>query len=120
MALSVTEAELIQMCECAQDMMFVYRLVTYMGLKVELPMVLECDNQGAIDIVNNWGSTGRTRHIDCRVKFLRELKEANVLRVVWTPTKDNPADMFTKNLQGPLFGKHAEVLVGKDEYMPSG
>ena len=68
----VTEAELIQAVECAHDMLFVYRLLSNMGLKVALPMILEMDNQGAIDIINNWSSTGQTRHIDARLKRLRE------------------------------------------------
>ena len=68
-----------------------------MDLVVELPIILETDNQGAIDIVNNWSSSGRTRHIDCRLKFIRELKEANILRVIWRPGKDNESDALTKN-----------------------
>jgi hypothetical protein len=78
-AMSVTEAETIEACEAGQDMLYVYRLLKDMGLKVELPMILEIDNQGTVDIVNNWSSSGRTRHMDVRYKFLRELKEANVI-----------------------------------------
>ena len=98
MALSVTEAELIQIVECAQDMLYVWCLLMDMGLKVTLLMILESDNQGAIDIVNNWSSSGQTRHIDCRLKFLREMKEANVLRVVWWAGENNKSNVLTKNL----------------------
>ena len=63
-ALSVTEAELIQIVECAQDMLFVWQFLIDMGLKVTLPMILESDNQRAIDIINNWSSSGQTCHID--------------------------------------------------------
>ena len=31
--------------------------------------------------------------------------------------EDNPSDIFTKNLQGPSFNKHASKYVGHDEYM---
>ena len=116
-ALSVTEAEFIEGCECAQDMLFVMRLLNEMGLQVELPMVLEIDNQGAVDITNNWASSGRTRHMDVRYKFLRELKEANIIRCVWCPTDDNETDTFTKNLNGPAFEKCNIPYVGNDEYM---
>ena len=34
------------------------------GLRVELPMVLEMDNRGAIDLINSFSVGGRTRHID--------------------------------------------------------
>ena len=115
-AISITEAELIQVCECAQDILYVWRLMTEMELSIELPMILETDNEGVTDIVNNWSSTGRTRHIDVRYKFLRELKEANIIRVVWCPAGQNEADTFTKNLRGPAFNKCNEHFVGEDEY----
>ena len=102
-ALSTSEAELMALVECAQDMMYCYRLLIEMELTVELPMILRGDNQGSIDIINNWTSTGRTRHIDVKYKFLRELKEANLIRVVWCSTKENEADVFTKNLHKPAF-----------------
>ena len=57
-ALSVTEAELIQCVECAQDMLYVMHVLEDLGLKVSKPMILECDNQGAVNIANNWSSMG--------------------------------------------------------------
>jgi hypothetical protein len=114
--LSVGEAELVQATEAAQDMLYVYRELTDMGLTVETPMIEEIDNSGAIDISNNWSSTGRTRHMDIRYKFLRELKEANLIRCVWIPTDSNETDIFTKSCQGPLFAKHIKKYVGEDAY----
>jgi hypothetical protein len=115
-SLSVGEAELIQATELAQDMLFVYRVLQEMELSVETPMIEEIDNSGAVDISNNWSSTGRTRHMDVRYKFLRELKEANLIRCVWIPTDENETDIFTKNCQGPLYCKHIKKFVGEDEY----
>jgi hypothetical protein len=59
---------------------------------------------------------GRLRHIEVRKFFLREryLKEHDLK---WISTDDNSSDLFTKNLHGPAFEKHAKALVGKDEYM---
>ena len=39
--------------------------------------------------------------------------------VKWITGSENDNDMFTKNLDGPLFEKFASVYVGKDEYSPS-
>jgi GH35 family endo-1,4-beta-xylanase len=80
-------------------------------------MVQECDNQGTVDLVNNWSSSGRTRHIDVRYKFLRELKEQGLIRVIWTPSHLNEADVFTKNLDRKSFEKCIKNFVGEDEYM---
>jgi hypothetical protein len=49
--------------------------------------------------------------------FLRELKEEGIIVCDWMSGNDNPADLFTKNLPGPLFDKHASSFVGRDEYM---
>ena len=85
-----------------------------MRLEVELPMVLEVDNKGLvnIDIVNSFSVGGRMRHIDIKQCFLRELKESKQLIVRWIPGTTNNADMFTKNLDGPLFKEYAEMLLG--------
>ena len=117
-ALSVTEAELYAAVLCAQNMLYVMHVLQSMKLKVKLPMVLEVDNQGAVDLANSWSVGGRTRHVDVRQCFLRELKEAGILIVKWVAGSENDSDMFTKNLDGPLFERFASVYLGKDEYTP--
>ena len=47
-ALSTTKAELYAAVITAMDMMFTYHIMVLMGLTIELPMKLHCDNMGAI------------------------------------------------------------------------
>ena len=61
--------------------------------------LIEIDNKGAVDLANNWSIGGRTK-------------------VIWVAGCDNDADIFTKNLDGPLFERFAQVFVGVDEYTP--
>ncbi len=63
-ALSVCEAEQTAGVLCAQDMMYVRNILESMGLNVKLPMALEMDNKGAVDLANNWSTGGCTRHVD--------------------------------------------------------
>jgi hypothetical protein len=44
-ALSVTEAELFAAVMCVRDIIFIMRVLLAMGLKVQLPMLLEIDNK---------------------------------------------------------------------------
>ena len=81
--------------------------------------IVEMDNQSAVHLANNWIVGGRTRHIDVCQCFLTELKEAGLLVVKWFPGPLNEADIFTTNLSGPMFEKHARVLIGEDEYTPA-
>ena len=110
-ALSVTEAELFAAVQCAQDMLFIMRVLNSLGLRVRLPMLLYVDNKGAKDICNGWSIGGRTRHIEVKQYFLRDLKEAGLISVVWQAGHDMPSDLFTKNLSGPLFLKHKRMFV---------
>ena len=74
----MTEAELAAATQCAQDMLFVMRVMESIGLKVHKPMILEVDNKGAKDLTHNWSVGGRTRHVNVREWFLRDLKEEGV------------------------------------------
>jgi len=73
--------------------------------------------QGAVDLANNWSVDGRTRHVDVRNYFLRELKDEGVLIIKYVAGEDNEADIFTKNTSGPVFEKHIRKFVWDDEYM---
>jgi hypothetical protein len=115
--LSVTEAEQAAAVSCAQDMLFVMRLMESMGLKVKKPMILKLDNKGAHNLAHNWTIGGRTRHVDVRMNFLRELKEEGLIVTDWISGKSNSSDLFTKNLAGPAFEKHSTQFVGMDQYM---
>jgi hypothetical protein len=115
--LDVTSAELVSGTQCAQDMLFIMRVIESMGLKVKKPMVLEVDNKGAIDLSHNWSISGRSRHDSVRQSFLRELNEEGVIELFWIPTDENSSDIFTKNLPGPAFEKHVVAYCGEDEYM---
>ncbi len=51
--LSVMEVELYAPTFCAQDMLFVYQMMPTMEFTVKLPMILECNNKGTINLLMN-------------------------------------------------------------------
>ncbi len=112
-ALSSCEAELNAAVLCVQDMIYQKNTLELIGLKVELPMVLEMDNREAINLINSFSVRGRTQHINVKQCFLRELKEAKILVSKWIPGSENEADIFTKNLEGPIFKRYADLLLGE-------
>ena len=85
------------------------------GLKVKKSMILKVDNKGAKDLMNKRSVGGRMRHIEVKQYFIRDLKEAGIFKIEWVPIDEMTADIFTKNLSGPLFEKHAKVLLGEYE-----
>jgi hypothetical protein len=48
----------------AQEMLYTKRIMESLGLYVLLPMILEVNNNGVVDLVNNYSSGGLTCHIE--------------------------------------------------------
>jgi hypothetical protein len=63
-------------------------------------------------LANNHLNSQRTKHIDTRQHFVREWVEDEILKIVFTPTINNTADIFTKNTTEEVFHTHATKLVG--------
>ena len=54
------------------------------------------DSQSAIHLAKNQVYHARTKHIDVRYHFVREIIEEGEVLVQKIKTSDNPADMLTK------------------------
>jgi hypothetical protein len=109
--LSSTEAEYFACSEAAKELVFAYNLVKSMGIDLYLPIHLYCDNTGAIYLANNHTTGQRTKHIDIRVHFVRELIVDEILRVIFVKSEDNDSDIFTKNTSEDLFIKHSSKMI---------
>ena len=107
-SLSSSEAEYYAISECVTEMLYTKQVIEFMGLPIQLPMKLKVDNMGAIYLANNAFTEQRTKHIDCRVHFVRDLIQnvPPILSVDFVKSEDNKADSFTKNLNGATYMKH--------------
>jgi hypothetical protein len=47
--------------------------------------IFNVDNKGAKDLWDNWSVGGRSRHVEVKQMFLRELKESKVINTNWIP-----------------------------------
>ena len=77
--------------------------LTELGFPLTRPVEMGCDNRGAIDLAYNPEHHQRTKHIDRRHFYVRELVEAMRIRVPFVATADNLADFFTKPLPARKF-----------------
>ena len=57
--------------------------------------------------------TGNSRHIDIRYFFVKDRIDKKELSVQYTPTHHMLADFFTKPLQGSLFRRFRDILMGQ-------
>ena len=70
-----------------------------------------CDSQSAIHLTKDQMYHERTKHIDVKFHFIRDIIVEGKVLVQKIHTKDNPADMFTKPL--PIYKfKQCLDLVG--------
>ena len=72
------------------------------------------DNQGAINMEKNGKKlcTGNSRHIDIRYLFTKYRVESNKISILYCSTEHMLADFFTESLQGALFAKFRDVIMG--------
>jgi hypothetical protein len=116
--LSMTEAEITSSMMATQDMLYVYQLLELLKLKVELPMILEMDISGAVDITNSWSVGGKTHHVDVRSYFLWELKDRGLFIIWHIPSNNIEVNIFTKNVTSALLNCHVPHYVGPNECVP--
>ncbi len=100
----------------AQDMLYMYQLLESLELKVDLPMVLEMDNSGAVDTSDSWSMGGRTQHVDVRNYFLRKVKDQGLLVIGHIAGELNDANIFTKNMTSAVLNRHIPLYEGDDQY----
>ena len=82
------------------------RLALFLGYNDLLPTTLCEDNQGAISYIKSKESHGRMKHIDVKIKYIRQSVDDSEINLVSTSSIDNLADVLTKVLPLPSFTKH--------------
>jgi hypothetical protein len=102
-ALSSCEAELMAASESAKEAVYLQEFLSELGEVFDAPIELAMDNTGGIDLAYNPEHHQRTKHIQRRHFFLRELVEEHRLTVPYVNTVDNLADFFTKALKPATF-----------------
>ncbi|MCO5556931.1 hypothetical protein L7F22_010486 [Adiantum nelumboides] len=108
--LSTTEAEYVAASEACKEAIWLTCLVGDLGIVREIP-VLHCDSQSAIQLARNPVFHAKTKHVDVRYHFIREVLEDKRLQLVKVHTDDNPADLLTKSLSSERFA-HCRELMG--------
>ena len=62
-------------------------------------------------MVRNNRSEAGTKHVNCRFHYVRELRNDNILELIYVKSEDNEADMMCKNPTEEVFTRHTPKLV---------
>ena len=114
-AKSSTEAELIALADKSNKIRVQRLLLSEIGLLRPSPTPVFEDNQAARDILSDILYQGRTKHLDVRLRSVRELARGRVLSLVAIGTRNQLADIFTKPLAGPQHARLAAIAMGGGE-----
>ena len=110
--MSSCEAELVALCECAMELVYISQLLSFIGLPIVKAIKCFTDNKGAHDLCHRYTSAQNSRHVDRKLFKMRELRGAGVVEVAHVPTEHNPADLFTKILGAQPFARHRATVLG--------
>lgn len=97
-ATSSTHAEVIALSDCCKRVVWLRTLLGELGFKPLPPIPVHEDNSACLQLSQNTATSDRTRHIDVRHWWTRELHEKGLVDLLPVGTKDNVADFFTKIL----------------------
>ena len=101
-SLSTAEDEYIAAGSCCAQLLWMKQMLKDYGFDLDTLTVF-CDNTSAINISKNPVQHSRTKHIDIRHHFIRELVENKTLVLEYIETEKQITDIFTKALDSVRF-----------------
>ena len=110
--LSSAEAEFVAASVCGQEVIYLRNLMRDLGQEQTEPTIVFEDNTSCILMSENPANAERSRHIDTRKYFLRDMVRSKTLVLKKCAGTQNVADALTKSLPSPSFIKHRTYLWG--------
>jgi hypothetical protein len=108
--LSTTEAEFVAAAMCVCQALWIKRILKELGHSNGGCTQVKCDNSSTIKLSKNPVMHGRSKHIDVRYHFLRNLTREGTIALVHCGSQDQVADLMTKPLKLDAFLKLRELL----------
>jgi hypothetical protein len=88
--------------EGVKEALWLRGLLGDLGVEQECVRLM-CDSQSALHLAKNQVHHARTKHIDVRYHFVRDVVEEGHISLTKVHTDENPADMLTKVVAGSKF-----------------
>jgi hypothetical protein len=113
---SSTESEVVGTHDVMPQVLWTLYFLEAQGYKID-DNILYQDNKSSILLeTNGRGSSGqRTRHMNVRYFFIADRVKSKEIRIEYCPTGIMLADYFTKPLQGVLFRKLRDMIMGNTD-----
>lgn len=109
-ALSSTEAEYIAMCNATKEAVYLLRLFDEIGANEKYPITIYNDNQSAQKLIKNQVYHSRSKHIDMRYHYVREIFNQGIVNFEYQQTDEMCADILTKSLSKIKHSKFRSMI----------
>ena len=86
MSLSTADAEYIAAGSCCSQLLWMKKLLIDYGISQDA-MVVYYDNSSVIDISKNHVQHSKTKHIEIKYQFIRDLVERKIMVLEYIPTE---------------------------------
>ena len=113
---SSTESEMVGVFDFLPQVLWTKQFLEEQG-RLDTTTVVYQDNTSSILLERNGriSSTKRTKHMHIRYFYITEQVRNKVVHITHCPTEEMVADFFTKPLQGSLFTKMRNYIMGTEE-----
>jgi hypothetical protein len=110
---SSTESELVGVDDMMPSILWTRQFLKEQGYNVKDNVIFQ-DNKSTMLLERNGKSSSskRTKHINVRYFFITDRISKGEVRVEWCPTSEMIADFMSKPLQGALFKKFRDLIMG--------
>ncbi|KAM1197550.1 hypothetical protein ACFX2I_009121 [Malus domestica] len=109
-ALSTAEAEYISASEATTQAIWLRFVLEDFGELQTEATPLHCDNTSAIAITRNSVFHQKTKHIDRRYHFIKDALQEGIIDLIYCPTEEQIANIFTKPLAKDRFNYLRNLL----------
>src|SRR6202522_3367621 len=107
-ALSSTEAEYYAMANAFKEALWICSFLSLLKLPVPRPFPILSDNQPTCALLNSIAISARSKHIDIRHHFIRDLVQAGSFSTTWIII------IIIYTVQGPVRSRSKQILADLD------
>ncbi|KAI5406345.1 hypothetical protein KIW84_052907 [Lathyrus oleraceus] len=104
------EAEYVEIDEGTSQAISLCRILEDIREKQDESTTVSCGNKSTIAMTKNPVHHSRTKHITIKYHFIREVEATKEIKLDYSRTKHQIADIFTKALSRPRFQELGAML----------
>jgi hypothetical protein len=109
-SLSTCEPEYVALADTCQKVVWLRNLCKDFSMQQTEPTIINVDNQSCLKLVDGNMLSNRTKHIDTKYHFVKDLKSQGIIDLQYCPSELNVADLLMKPLASTKINIDAMII----------